>query len=76
VTIRANLSTNREFRDGESFREHYGVTNIRGCEVSDIIGSDGKPIDEFTLFKSGNQLQLKYFSLFIKEEEGGGAKKE
>jgi len=56
VTIRANPSANSVFREGQdSFRTHFGVLHVRGCEVSDLIGPDGKTMDEFTMHKNRPQ---------------------
>ncbi|CAB4490265.1 intron-binding protein aquarius [Rhizophagus irregularis] len=46
LTIHAHDGTAEKYNDAMPFRQHFGLKYIRGCEVSDIIGDDGKPIDE------------------------------
>ncbi|KAI8990027.1 P-loop containing nucleoside triphosphate hydrolase protein [Pilobolus umbonatus] len=46
LSIQANEYSADKLRDDEDFREHYGIKYVRGCEVVDIIGSDGRSIDE------------------------------
>ncbi|CAG8442045.1 1306_t:CDS:10 [Diversispora eburnea] len=46
LSIQAHDGTSDKYKDETPFREHFGLKYVRGCEVSDIIGDDGKPIDE------------------------------
>ncbi|KAG9303733.1 hypothetical protein G9A89_018630 [Geosiphon pyriformis] len=46
MTIEADEQTAEKYRDDLPFRQHFGLKYVRGCEVSEIIGDDGKPIDE------------------------------
>ncbi|CAG8455667.1 2479_t:CDS:10 [Acaulospora colombiana] len=46
LTIQAHDSTADKYKDDMPFRPHFGLKYVRGVEVSDIIGDDGKPIDE------------------------------
>ncbi|KAI9248637.1 hypothetical protein BY458DRAFT_445736 [Sporodiniella umbellata] len=48
VTIEATEDSLNMMGDNESFREHYGVKSIRGCEIVDFIGADGRSIDEIS----------------------------
>ncbi|CAB4411822.1 unnamed protein product [Rhizophagus irregularis] len=49
LTIHAHDGTAEKYNDAMPFRQHFGLKYIRGCEVSDIIGDDGKPIDEYKM---------------------------
>ncbi|KAI9480442.1 MAG: AAA domain-containing protein [Benjaminiella poitrasii] len=49
VTIEALEKTSEPLKEDEDFKEHYGIKHIRGCEIVDVIGSDGRPIDEFSM---------------------------
>jgi len=63
VTIRANPATNHPFHGEQgNFRQHFGVVHVRGCEIKDLIGPDGKVMDEFTLHKG--RPQFPYTSSF------------
>jgi intron-binding protein aquarius len=42
LTIEANEQTSDKLNDGEDFKQHYGIKYVRGCEIVDIIGGDGK----------------------------------
>ena len=33
--------------DPEAFLEHFGVVAVRGCEITTVLGPDGKPLDDF-----------------------------
>lgn len=46
LTIQANENTANRYTDDMDFRAHYGIKYVRGCEIADVIGSDGRPIDE------------------------------
>ncbi|OBZ82904.1 Intron-binding protein aquarius [Choanephora cucurbitarum] len=46
LSIEATETSNEKMKDDEDFRQHYGIKWIRGCEVVDILGHDGKPMDE------------------------------
>ncbi|KAG1463391.1 hypothetical protein G6F46_003377 [Rhizopus delemar] len=46
VSIEATEDSLNMMSSGESFREHYGIKYIRGCEIVDFIGADGRSIDE------------------------------
>lgn len=46
ITIQANEKSGEKLSENEDFKEHYGIKYIRGCEIVDIIGKDGRPIDE------------------------------
>ncbi|CAG8843671.1 3069_t:CDS:2, partial [Racocetra persica] len=35
-----------KYRDDLPFRSHFGLKYVRGCEIIEIIGGDGKPIEE------------------------------
>jgi len=61
LTIRATPKTNQPYHDeeGSSFRDHFGVLSVRGCEVTAIIGPDGKPLDDFALSKQETKPQYK-----------------
>ncbi|KAG1474953.1 hypothetical protein G6F56_000019 [Rhizopus delemar] len=48
VTIEATEDSLNMMTDGESFREHYGIKCIRGCEIVDFIGADGRSVDEIS----------------------------
>jgi intron-binding protein aquarius len=41
VSIEATEDSLNMMSSGESFREHYGIKYIRGCEIVDFIGADG-----------------------------------
>ncbi|CAG8601288.1 9980_t:CDS:10 [Paraglomus brasilianum] len=46
LTIQAHEQTGEKYQDDMPFRSHFGLKYVRGCEISAIIGDDGKPIDE------------------------------
>ncbi|KAG2227972.1 hypothetical protein INT45_011996, partial [Circinella minor] len=46
LTIEANEKTVEKYTDNKDFKTHYGIKYVRGCEVIDMIGSDGRPIDD------------------------------
>ncbi|CAG8640369.1 3664_t:CDS:10, partial [Ambispora leptoticha] len=46
LTIQAHDETGEKYRDDMPFRQHFGLKYVRGCELNEIIGDDGKPIDE------------------------------
>ncbi|CAG8713817.1 13961_t:CDS:10, partial [Acaulospora morrowiae] len=49
LTIQAHDGTSDKYKDEMPFRPHFGLKYVRGVEVCDIIGDDGKnrkPIDE------------------------------
>ncbi|KAG1247854.1 hypothetical protein G6F68_014030 [Rhizopus microsporus] len=48
VSIEATEDSLNMMSSGESFREHYGIKYIRGCEIVDFIGADGRSIDEIS----------------------------
>jgi hypothetical protein len=33
--------------DPAAFCEYYGVTAVRGCEITTILGPDGRPLDDY-----------------------------
>ncbi|KAI7904933.1 P-loop containing nucleoside triphosphate hydrolase protein [Cokeromyces recurvatus] len=49
LTIEALEKSSDPLEADEDFREHYGIKHIRGCEIVEVIGSDGRPIDEFSM---------------------------
>lgn len=57
LTIEASENTSNALKEGEDFREHYGIKHIRGCEIVDVVGNDGRPIDEMTRFNQGENLK-------------------
>ncbi|KAG0164199.1 hypothetical protein DFQ28_008930 [Apophysomyces sp. BC1034] len=48
LTIQANDDSTSRYTEEKDFKTHYGIKYIRGCEIVDIIGSDGRPIDEIS----------------------------
>ncbi|KAL0096664.1 aquarius [Phycomyces blakesleeanus] len=46
LTIQANEESSHRYDDSSDFKSHYGIKYVRGCEIMDIVGSDGRPIDE------------------------------
>ncbi|CEJ03230.1 hypothetical protein RMCBS344292_17218 [Rhizopus microsporus] len=46
ITIEAKEKEPGAVDMDEDFREQYGIKYIRGCEIVDFIGVDGRPIDE------------------------------
>ncbi|KAI7863636.1 P-loop containing nucleoside triphosphate hydrolase protein [Spinellus fusiger] len=46
LTIQANEESGLRYNDNTDFKTHYGIKYVRGCEIVDIVGSDGRPIDE------------------------------
>ncbi|KAI8149758.1 hypothetical protein BJV82DRAFT_663038 [Fennellomyces sp. T-0311] len=46
LTIEANEKTVEKYTDERDFKTHYGIKYVRGCEIVDVIGSDGRPIDD------------------------------
>ncbi|KAG2235903.1 P-loop containing nucleoside triphosphate hydrolase protein [Thamnidium elegans] len=54
LTIQANEKSGDKLQQEEDFREHYGIKYIRGCEVVDIIGKDGRVIDDNTRFNQSD----------------------
>ncbi|RUS34275.1 P-loop containing nucleoside triphosphate hydrolase protein [Jimgerdemannia flammicorona] len=46
LTIQAHDASGDRYKDDTEFRQHFGLKYVRGCEIADLIGSDGKPIDE------------------------------
>lgn len=46
LTIQAHDGTADKYRDDLPFRSHFGLKYVRGCEIVEIIGDDGKPIEE------------------------------
>lgn len=50
LTIEATEESSRTLKDDEDFRQHYGIRHVRGCEIVDIIGADGRAMDESTHF--------------------------
>ncbi|KAK9707723.1 hypothetical protein K7432_010019 [Basidiobolus ranarum] len=56
LTIQATKESHDKPVDGKSFKTHYGLKYVRGCEVSAIIGEDGKPVDEFVDPEAKKQL--------------------
>jgi intron-binding protein aquarius len=55
LTIQATEKSSAKLQDDEDFKEHYGIKYIRGCEIVDIIGQDGRAIDENTRYTQGDQ---------------------
>ncbi|KAG0339143.1 hypothetical protein BG004_006940 [Podila humilis] len=45
LTIEAHDSIDEQWDGKESFRRHYGLKYVRGCEVVSVIGPNGKPFD-------------------------------
>lgn len=50
LTIEATEESSHKLKDDEDFRQHYGIRHVRGCEIVDIIGADGRAIDEAANF--------------------------
>lgn len=46
LTIQANDDTVNRYTEDKDFKAHYGIKYVRGCEIVDVLGSDGRPIDE------------------------------
>lgn len=46
LTIEATEASSHKLKDDEDFRQHYGIRHVRGCEIVDILGADGRAIDE------------------------------
>ncbi|KAI9496193.1 P-loop containing nucleoside triphosphate hydrolase protein [Zychaea mexicana] len=46
LTIEANEKTVEKYTDNKDFKTHYGIKYVRGCEIIDMLGSDGRPIDD------------------------------
>ncbi|ORX76621.1 hypothetical protein K493DRAFT_108639 [Basidiobolus meristosporus CBS 931.73] len=47
LTLQATKESHAKYEAGKSFKQHFGLKYVRGCEVSAILGQDGKPVDEF-----------------------------
>ncbi|KAF9974942.1 hypothetical protein BGZ73_001565 [Actinomortierella ambigua] len=45
LTIQAHDDTAEAWDGKTSFRRHYGLKYVRGCEVVNIIGPNGRPLD-------------------------------
>ncbi|KAG0259623.1 hypothetical protein BG011_002514 [Mortierella polycephala] len=45
LTIEAHDDIDEEWDGKESFRRHYGLKHVRGCEVVSVIGPNGRPFD-------------------------------
>jgi intron-binding protein aquarius len=45
LTIEAHESMGEQWDGKGSFRKHYGLKHVRGCEVVSVIGPNGKPFD-------------------------------
>ncbi|KAG0022270.1 hypothetical protein BGZ81_008612 [Podila clonocystis] len=45
LTIEAHDEIDEQWDGKESFRRHYGLKYVRGCEVVSVIGPNGKPFD-------------------------------
>ena len=41
------LNTPAGENEGISFRRHYGLKYVRGCEVSELLDDEGRPVDDF-----------------------------
>lgn len=46
LTIQANEKSSEKLGENEDFRQHYGIKYIRGAEIVDVIGKDGRVIDD------------------------------
>ncbi|KAJ9068376.1 hypothetical protein DSO57_1029333 [Entomophthora muscae] len=46
LSIQAHKDSARSFPENGDFCQHFGLTHVRGCEVLDVLGDDGCPIDE------------------------------
>lgn len=46
LTIQAIEKSCDKLQDNEDFKTHYGIKYVRGCEIVDVIGKDGRVIDE------------------------------
>ncbi|KAM3579300.1 hypothetical protein VKS41_008163 [Umbelopsis sp. WA50703] len=46
LTIEAHENTGKPYKEDNDFLAHFGLKYVRGCEICDIIGNDGKPIAE------------------------------
>ncbi|RCH98529.1 hypothetical protein CU098_007622, partial [Rhizopus stolonifer] len=46
LTIEATENSTEKLKDEEDFREHYGIRYVRGCEVVEVLGSDGRSMDD------------------------------
>ncbi|KAG0055975.1 hypothetical protein BGZ83_006742 [Gryganskiella cystojenkinii] len=45
LTIEAHDHMDVEYDGKETFRKHYGLKYVRGCEVVSVIGPNGRPFD-------------------------------
>ncbi|KAF9207400.1 hypothetical protein BGZ49_000487, partial [Haplosporangium sp. Z 27] len=45
LTIEAHDDIDEQWDGKVSFRKHYGLKYVRGCEVVSVIGANGKPFD-------------------------------
>ncbi|KAI8975029.1 P-loop containing nucleoside triphosphate hydrolase protein [Mycotypha africana] len=57
LAIEAKENSSEALKDDEEFKEHYGIKYIRGCEVIDIVGSDGRPVEEFKLSNPADKME-------------------
>ncbi|RUP52307.1 hypothetical protein BC936DRAFT_148194 [Jimgerdemannia flammicorona] len=42
LTIQAHDASGDRYKDDTEFRQHFGLKYVRGCEIADLIGSDGE----------------------------------
>ena len=52
VTLRPTVEgmtshVDTDHMDPQAFCEHFGIVAVRGCEITTVIGPDGKPLDDF-----------------------------
>ncbi|CAO0789808.1 unnamed protein product [Mucor circinelloides] len=59
LTIEATEESSNKLKDDEDFRQHYGIRHVRGCEIVDIIGTDGRAIDEIS-YSTPEQKQARW----------------
>ena len=55
VSIQANESSTDELKEGQDFRQHFGIKSIRGAEIVDIIGKDDRPVDDNYRYNHGDE---------------------
>lgn len=42
MTVEATEQSANALMEGEDIKEHFGIKHIRGCEIVDVVGNDGK----------------------------------
>jgi intron-binding protein aquarius len=54
MTIRPHDDTSTPYKEGDDFRKHFGIKYIRGGEIVDVIGKDGKALEMY--YETGTDL--------------------